>query len=79
MGKDSDTAIIGRAMKQLKRERGERNLAAADPSGWTKHMPYHWSREFRGRRLDYWPSRNRFQYAGKVMTGDVVAWMRKRS
>lgn len=32
-----------------------------------------------GKRLDYWPSRNKFQYNGKVMTGDVLGFIRKRS
>ncbi len=68
----------GRAMKEWRRQRSEMNLASADPTGWTQHTEWHWSRTFNGGRLDYWPSRNRFQYAGKVMVGDVVAWMRKR-
>lgn len=60
-------------------ERGKRNLAAANPDGWTQHTPYYWSREFKGKRLDYWPSRNKFQYAkGRVMHGDVDKWMEAR-
>ena len=65
--------------KTYNKKRTAKNLAAAEPTGWTKHTEWHWSREFNGKRLDYWPSRNRFQYAGKVMTGDVGAWMRKRT
>jgi hypothetical protein len=42
-----------------------------DGGKWTKHTDYHWSRNLVGKRLDYWPSRKKFQYAGKVMRGDV--------
>lgn len=79
MGKDSDVALDGQAMKEAARQRGIRNLAAANPEGWTQHTEYHWSRSFNGKRLDYWPSRNKFQYGGRVMTGDIVGWMSKRS
>jgi hypothetical protein len=44
---------------------------ANDDGGWTKHTEFHWSRTVRGDRLDYWPSRKKFQYRGKVRRGDV--------
>lgn len=46
------------------KERKRRNLASADSSGWTVHTEHHWSRDLNGSRLDYWPSRNKFQYKG---------------
>lgn len=46
---------------------------AKDPrnndGGWTKHTEYHWSRMVDGHRLDYWPSRKKWQYRGKVRRG----------
>lgn len=42
---------------------------AADDGGWTKHTEYHWSRALNGERLDYWPSRKKFQFRGKVVRG----------
>lgn len=51
-----------------------RFLAAAlseDDGKWTKHTVYHWSRTVTGERLDYWPSRKKFQFRGKVMRGDA--------
>lgn len=42
---------------------------AADDGGWTKHTAFHWSRTVDGARLDYWPSRKKFQYRGRVMRG----------
>lgn len=53
-------------------------LAEADPEGWTKHTPYHWSRKLRGLRLDYWPTKHKFMYDGRVMVGDVRAFIAKR-
>lgn len=74
-----DMGEIFNAMREMDRERKERNLAAADPAGWTVHTPWHWSRDLAGSRLDYWPSRNKFQWQGKVMCGDVQGFIRKRA
>lgn len=43
-----------------------------DDGGWTKHTEYHWSRYVNGERLDYWPSRKKYQFRGKVKRGDVM-------
>ena len=66
------------ALKAYKKEKFDadrkRFLAAAesvDDGGWTKHTEFHWSRMVNGERLDYWPSRKKFQYRGKVMRGNV--------
>ncbi len=66
-------------MKELNRERKKRNLENATPDGWTLHTEYHWSRLLNGKRLDYWPSKNKFQYNGKVMSGDVNYFISARS
>lgn len=73
-----DMGDLWRAHRDADKERKARNLDNADPTGWIKHTPYHWSRTLNGKRLDYWPSRNKFQYDGKVMTGDVIGFVRKR-
>lgn len=31
-----------------------------------------------GKRLEYWLRRNRFQYKDRVMTGDVLGFIRKK-
>lgn len=49
----------------------------ADDGAWTKHTQFHWSRTVRGRKLDYWPSRKKWQYLGKVKRGDVLAFIRR--
>ena len=45
---------------------------AEDDGGWTKHTDYHWSRVVDGKRLDYWPSRKKYKWKGKVRRGDVA-------
>lgn len=46
--------------------------------GWTIHTDYHWSRMVAGHRLDFWPSRKKFQYRGKVRRGDVLSFVRAK-
>lgn len=51
---------------------------ASDDGQWTKHTEFHWSRVVAGKRLDYWPSRKKFQFDGRVMRGDVQKFMNKQ-
>ena len=72
---------IGDNFKYLKKiddKRKEKNLKSANRDGWIIHTEYHWSRTLNGKRLDYWASRNKFQYEGKVMCGDVDKFIKKR-
>lgn len=72
-------AMKGYAKSKFNADR-ERFLSEAhdkDDGGWTVHTEYHWSRMVAGRRLDYWPSRKKFQYRGKVRRGDVMAFISK--
>ena len=73
-----DMGDVFRDMREMNKKRKERNLENADKSGWTEHSEYHWSRNLNGKRLDYWPSRNKFQYEGRVMCGDVKGFVRNR-
>ena len=73
-----DVGEYWKDQKEWDKNRREKNLAAADPSGFTKHTEYHWSMDLNGKRLDYWPSRNKFQYDGRIMTGDVRKFIDKR-
>lgn len=41
------------------------------PEGWTKHTEYHWSTLLNGKRLDFWPSKDKWIYNEKIMFGDV--------
>jgi hypothetical protein len=48
------------------------NAIRVDDGEWVKHTPHHWSRMVTGERLDYWPSRKKYQWRGKVQRGDVM-------
>lgn len=61
------------------RARFMEQAAAQDDGGWTKHTDYHWSRLLGGQRLDYWPSRKKWMFGGKVQRGNVQAFIAARS
>lgn len=73
-----DMAEDFRLMKERDRERRERNLKAADPTGWTKRTEYHWQRTVCGHVMDYWPTRNKFRWKGKTHHGGVGAFITKQ-
>jgi len=50
-----------------------------DPTMWTHHTEWHWAREVDGKWLDYWPSRDKWQYdKGGVRHGDPRDWLIQR-
>lgn len=59
------------------RERFMKQANADNDGGWSVHTDYHWSRIVAGKRLDYWPSRKKYQYEGRVMRGDVMRFIKK--
>lgn len=72
----SDRDPFWDALKQHKQEKFNADRArfmsaaqADDDGGWTKHTQWHWSRTVNGERLDYWPSRKKFQWRGQVNRG----------
>lgn len=73
-----DMGDIFNSYRQFNKERGRNNLAKADPAGWNQHTDWHWSRELLGSKLDYWPSKNKFMWRGKVMTGNVLEFIAAR-
>lgn len=73
-----DMAEVFRVHNALKKERCEKNLAKANTDGFTKHTPWHFSRALLGDRLDYWPSKSKWMWRGKVMTGNVQEFIAKR-
>jgi len=73
-----DMGDLFNALKEHNKERKRKNLESANSEGWNKHTAYHWSRTLNDKRLDYWPSRNKFQYENRMMYGDVDGFIRKR-
>lgn len=64
--------------KEWDKLRKKKNLANAEKKsgGWIKHTEFHWSRTVAGKRLDYWPSRNKFMYDGRVMCGGIEGFIK---
>lgn len=72
------------ALKEISRDKFNADRArfaaeadAADDGGWHKHSQHHWSRMVGADRLDYWPTRKKYQFRGKVRRGDVYAVIRR--
>lgn len=80
MSRDETYDIMKQHSKQkfdADRKRFMAEALAADDGGWTKHTEHHWSRMVKGSKLDYWPSRKKWQYKGTVKRGDVHAYIRR--
>lgn len=78
-----DMGDIFRAMTAANKERKSRNLIAAQQIGsmFVRHTDYHWSYTLEGKRLDYWPSTNKWHWDGKKFTGtamNLVRFIQKR-
>ena len=74
-----DAGDYWRDHREYIRERREAAGKAADPTGWTVHTQWHWSRHLSdGSRVDYWPTRNKFQHRGRVMCGGVMGYIRNQ-
>lgn len=71
-----DLKEYSKAKFDADRKRFMEDASNEDDGGWTKHTEYHWSRTVAGHRLDYWPSRRKYAYRGKVRRGDVMKVVR---
>lgn len=76
---DDDDSEVWKALRESKqqkfnadRKRFMAQALAKDDGCWTKHTEWHWSRSINGERLDYWPSRKKFQWRGKVTRNLVL-------
>jgi len=61
--------------KQLRQQRLARNEATYDLSNWKQHTPYHWGRTVKGKKLDFWPTKDKWMYDGKVRVGGLYFWL----
>ena len=66
------------ALNQMNRERKAKNLQEFDPEGWTRHTPWHYSRDLCGDRIDYWPSTTRHRWRGRVRIGGVMGFIKNQ-
>lgn len=72
-----DIKAIGKLLKSRSRARRARDLDTADPTGWRHPSPYHWQRDLHGDLLDYWPSKRKWRWRGRIQTGDVQKFIRE--
>lgn len=73
-----DMGEVFRDMRSVNAARRSRNLDSADSvddGNWIKHTNYHWSRKIGDKRLDYWPSKNKWRICGKTMHGDIGSFL----
>lgn len=55
-----------------------RNQEVYDQANWTVHTPYHWGRLVRGKKLDFWPTKDKWMYEGQVRVGGLDNWLKAR-
>jgi hypothetical protein len=60
--------LFGAMKRQAQKHRAEM-LAQADTTGWTQHTPYHFSRTFDGKRVEWWPSGGKAKIDGRMVYG----------
>lgn len=76
---------VFRAMKQARKERSsarrddwEAMFNRGDLPGWTRFTETHYRYVLNDRPLDYWPGKKKWQYEGKIHTGDVIPFIDRR-
>lgn len=80
MGRDPIwDALKAHSKQKFDADRARFLAEAPDDGNWTKHTPYHWSRLINGERLDYWPSRKKWMFKGKVRRGDIRRFLTART
>ena len=65
----SELGEIYEAMRKRTKQHHREMLARADVEGWTKHTDYHYSRNFGGKRMEWWPSAGKARYNGDMIYG----------
>lgn len=66
--------------KEIKQKRGQDKLKKAEKSKrpWKKLTPWHWRIRLQGDPLDYWPTKAKWQWRGKMYVGDVEGFIKNR-
>lgn len=64
--------------QERRQERLDRNTEVYDQANWEIHTPYHWGRWVRSKKLDFWPSKDKWMYEGRVRVGGLDSWLKSR-
>jgi len=69
---ENDINEVFRAIKEENRRIKERNLEEARPilKFFKKYTEYHYALKLKNKRLDYWPSTNKWRYDDKTYHGN---------
>ena len=59
------------AMRKATKAHRAKMLSKANTDGWHQHTPYHYSRVFSGKRMDWWPSGGRRSTMAEWFTDTV--------
>ncbi len=62
-----DMGDIFNAQRAATKEHRAEMLGKADTTGWKQHTPWHFSRMFGAKRVDWWPSAGKAQINGREM------------
>lgn len=61
------------------RHRVQKIKETEPPEGWTKHTQWHWSRILNGKKLDFWPTKDKWRYEDQNYFGDVDKFIEIRT
>ena len=64
-------------MRRARQVKRDKQLAAADDTGWSKHTVHHWYRMVGGRKLEFWPSSNKYRYLNKMYRGALPRFIKE--
>lgn len=70
-----DTIDFFLERRRRRQERRAARLASTDDTGWSKHTVHHWYLMIDGKKLDYWPSSNKWQFDGQWYRGGLPRWL----
>ena len=82
----SDAEVFRFMKKQRQEVRAERrdkwetmNSRGELPKGWVRHTDTHYSYTLNGKKLDYWPGPKKWQYEGKIVHGEVLDYIARKT
>lgn len=72
-----DIGDYWREHREHRSKKSLENFMQADPTGWKHHTILHWYKDLLGERLDFWPTKKKWRYKNKTMTGNVNEFIAK--
>lgn len=73
-----DWEVFEELRAERKRKRAARRAAFNPGEGWKRCNDSHWQYNLLGDLLNYWPGPMKWQWRGKMMTGEVEKFIQNR-